>query len=566
MPNHMDSEGRLIWIDLEMTGLDTGRDSILEIATVVTDSNLQRPRRRPGARDRAPAWRCSRRWTTGTARSTASPGCGSACSTASVTLGEAEARTLAFLSRMGAGQRLADVRQLDLPGPPFPASPDAGAGKPFPLSQPRRQHASRNWRAAGRRTVLAGVRKQSAHTALSDVRDSIAELRLLSAPHGALAGLPATERAAWAGAGGIEALRTLSLATAACCCAPLCLPARDARQDKPVNAYFRETWTTREGLPHNQVNAIAQTPDGYLWFGTWEGLVRYNGLEFHVFDRRNTPALRDNGIRSIRVAPDGALVVGTSRGGVSVLRDGAWRTYGKRDGLAQDEIMDAVLDREGAPVGRHRKRGHDAHRSPTDACINTTRRPGFRRTSPSAWCAIATTRCGCRPPRASCASSATRRLSSTTKTTDCRTRRSSISNRWPTARCSPAPSAARIGASASASNCVSATLPADGVPSLVRDNAGDLWVGTINHGLLRLGADGTLDNLSSQKGLPNNRVAALFVDREGSLWAGTNAGLLRLRDAPFTHLQHRAGPERRLRARASCRAATAASGSAPAAA
>ena len=31
---------RLIWIDLEMTGLDTGQDSIIEIATVVTDSNL----------------------------------------------------------------------------------------------------------------------------------------------------------------------------------------------------------------------------------------------------------------------------------------------------------------------------------------------------------------------------------------------------------------------------------------------------------------------------------------------------------------------------------------------
>ena len=41
MPNHMEVEGRLIWIDLEMTGLDTGRDSILEIATIVTDSNLQ---------------------------------------------------------------------------------------------------------------------------------------------------------------------------------------------------------------------------------------------------------------------------------------------------------------------------------------------------------------------------------------------------------------------------------------------------------------------------------------------------------------------------------------------
>jgi ligand-binding sensor domain-containing protein len=77
--------------------------------------------------------------------------------------------------------------------------------------------------------------------------------------------------------------------------------------EKPADAYFRETWTTRDGLPHNQVNAIAQTPEGYLWFGTWEGLVRYNGLEFQVFDRRNTPALRDNGVRSVRVAPDGAL-------------------------------------------------------------------------------------------------------------------------------------------------------------------------------------------------------------------------------------------------------------------
>ena len=90
--------------------------------------------------------------------------------------------------------------------------------------------------------------------------------------------------------------------------------------DKPLTAFFRETWTTRQGLPHNQVNAIAQAPDGYLWFATWEGLVRYNGLEFHVFDRRNTPGLKDNGIRSVHATPDGTIVVGTSRGGVSVAR------------------------------------------------------------------------------------------------------------------------------------------------------------------------------------------------------------------------------------------------------
>ena len=93
------------------------------------------------------------------------------------------------------------------------------------------------------------------------------------------------------------------------------LPLIAAAQDKPLSAFYRETWTTRQGLPHNQVNAIAQSPDGYLWLGTWEGLVRYNGLEFHVFDRANTPELKDNGIRSVRAGDDGAVVIGTSRGG-----------------------------------------------------------------------------------------------------------------------------------------------------------------------------------------------------------------------------------------------------------
>ena len=40
MPANNPNSDRLIWIDLEMTGLDTGQDSIIEIATVVTDSNL----------------------------------------------------------------------------------------------------------------------------------------------------------------------------------------------------------------------------------------------------------------------------------------------------------------------------------------------------------------------------------------------------------------------------------------------------------------------------------------------------------------------------------------------
>ncbi|WP_181952641.1 ligand-binding sensor domain-containing diguanylate cyclase [Vulcaniibacterium gelatinicum] len=306
------------------------------------------------------------------------------------------------------------------------------------------------------------------------------------------------------------------------------LPA--ALSAKPVSAYFRETWTTREGLPHNQVNAIAQTPDGYLWFGTWEGLVRYNGLEFHVFDRGNTPELRDNGVRSIRVAPDGALVIGTSRGGVSVLRAGRWRTYGVEDGLVQDEVMDALEDREGRlwvaseSAGLVRldggRRRHFSERSglPSDVTFGLLLdRDG------SVWAAtsagVARFRgermVGYGPESGLPEAPVFRLMQGADGRLYVGTERGAY--RREGERFVP----------------VSAALPPDGVPSLALDPSGALWIGTVNNGLLRL-RNGELGRLGTADGLPNNRVAALFVDREGSLWAGTNAGLLRLRDAPFT--------------------------------
>src|SRR5438270_610384 len=47
--------------------------------------------------------------------------------------------------------------------------------------------------------------------------------------------------------------------------------------------YLVQTWQTEQGLPDNYVNAIAQTPDGYLWIATFNGLARFNGVAFVVF-------------------------------------------------------------------------------------------------------------------------------------------------------------------------------------------------------------------------------------------------------------------------------------------
>jgi ligand-binding sensor domain-containing protein len=61
---------------------------------------------------------------------------------------------------------------------------------------------------------------------------------------------------------------------------------------------------------------MAQTPDGYVWFGTEEGLARFDGGRFTVFDKRTTPALRNDFIFSLLVDRNGGLGIGT-RGGLA---------------------------------------------------------------------------------------------------------------------------------------------------------------------------------------------------------------------------------------------------------
>lgn len=44
--------------------------------------------------------------------------------------------------------------------------------------------------------------------------------------------------------------------------------------------YFVDSWTVKDGLPHNSVRWLAQTPDGFLWAGTMQGLARFDGVRF----------------------------------------------------------------------------------------------------------------------------------------------------------------------------------------------------------------------------------------------------------------------------------------------
>ena len=84
--------------------------------------------------------------------------------------------------------------------------------------------------------------------------------------------------------------------------------------------YFTRTWQMEQGLPQNKVTAVVQTRDGYLWVGTYNGLARFDGVRFTVFNGKNTPELHNRRITSLFEATDGTLWIGTESGDVFAIQ------------------------------------------------------------------------------------------------------------------------------------------------------------------------------------------------------------------------------------------------------
>lgn len=75
-------------------------------------------------------------------------------------------------------------------------------------------------------------------------------------------------------------------------------------------------WQVRDGLPQNQVTAITQTPDGYLWFGTLNGLARFDGTRFRVFDHTNTKGMESSRVEGLELDDEGRIEVVLEEGRV----------------------------------------------------------------------------------------------------------------------------------------------------------------------------------------------------------------------------------------------------------
>ena len=122
----------------------------------------------------------------------------------------------------------------------------------------------------------------------------------------------------------------------------VCVPARAA--DVPTQF---TNWQTQEGLRSNKVMAVLQTQDGYIWIGTFEGLVRFDGVKFTLFDGGQVEALRDSTITCLYEGPDGTLWIGHATGAVTSLKQGVFTPYPMRVGWRASRIQQIGADEKG---------------------------------------------------------------------------------------------------------------------------------------------------------------------------------------------------------------------------
>ena len=309
-------------------------------------------------------------------------------------------------------------------------------------------------------------------------------------------------------------------------------PAQALDPTKALTQYVHEVWQQEEGLPENDVTAVVQTRNGYIWLGTEEGLVRFDGLHFAVFDQGNTPELTSVYIRTLFEAHDGGLWIGTDGGGVYRLKDGKFNSYPIQDGLAHDVVQSLYESEDGSLwIGTG---GHGLGRLKDGKFSRYTTKDGLA--DDFIWALMGTedgslwigTNHGLNRLKEGKFTlyTVTEGLPNNVVWSLGLGRAQSL---W-------------VGTGGGLCRLQDGKLHPyagkDGpdrypVISVHEDQQGTLWLGTDGHGLERI-ENGVVSAYTTKEGLSNDTVSAIMEDSEGSLWLGTfGGGLVRLKDANF---------------------------------
>lgn len=339
--------------------------------------------------------------------------------------------------------------------------------------------------------------------------------------------------------------------------------------------YLMNCWTSDDGLPDSSVSAVTQTADGYLWIGTYNGLARFDGVHFTVFDPSNTPQLKNARVVGLFTDAKGTLWIDTYDGSMTSFRNGRFRhewqgaqvvnVFSVSNRIYFATIASGIATRvETAGVSNQwQNLNYDHKKTPARLfCQDST---GVL------WCLlrngkiarIAGTNVFPLPSDSRLKGQTINYLATDPSGhvwagTDhgiYRWNGRHFENRTPT---NGEPATAVSFLFCTASNGVWAfangsvrhaigrewTACTKSWKDLVQadpiyvhgyeDRDGNVWFRQFGHGLFRAGADGSFSRICFTNGLPDNRVTCWCQDREGNIWVGMErGGLARLRKRQF---------------------------------
>jgi len=302
-----------------------------------------------------------------------------------------------------------------------------------------------------------------------------------------------------------------------------------------ITQYQVQKWDMAGGLPANMIFAIRQTRDGYLWVGTQDGLVRFDGHHFELYNSKKIPQLKNNMIRALYEDDSGTLWIGTSSGGLTGYRQGEFFTYPVTKYKSLDRISAIAEDRWGNLWIGSFTRGL--------TCLNNGRITTFTANeglphnrvsyiykdgNGDLWVCTAAGIVKLVKP-GTFLYYATQNDMPYQKTVCLYDQEKKVL--WIGTE--------NKGLFKLENNTYTAYGTEAGIPHLTiiclyRDSMKNLWIGTDGGGLTRM-TNGELSTLSVNDGLASGFVYSICEDREGSLWIGTlDGGLHQVRDGIFT--------------------------------